>query len=161
MTSNDTQSRQEVTCYPKVLSLYKTISISDSFLARKDLSHGLRWPFNLKDGSAWQQSSERSGQDMGPSPSQKATKRETEKSKQNVWPQGCCNAAILYQEIIMNKNEVILILCEVILIDEHQDYKISIQFKIKFSLEFVKRILVLLVFFSVWIFVVFRGFINK
>ncbi len=34
--------RQEVTCYPKVLGLYKTISISDSFLARKNLSHGLR-----------------------------------------------------------------------------------------------------------------------
>ncbi len=32
----------------------------------------------------------------------------------------------------MNNDEVILILCEVILIDEHQDNKISIQLKIYF-----------------------------
>ncbi len=47
----------------------------------------------------------------------------------------------------MNKDEVILILCEVILIDEHQDNKISIQLKNLFSLEFVKSIYILLVFF--------------
>lgn len=60
-------------------------------------------------GSVWLQSSERSGQDMGLSPSQKATKRETEKSKQNVRPQGCCTAIILIsgKKFILNADEII------------------------------------------------------